>query len=350
MMNSVARNSYVHLGSAGEPKLELIDVFVPKVYKWGKDFYISVFRHIEEDTNLSGFTFYLTSHVPESLPEYGTKIILVIVLDEDFAYRDYFNNIHCIIRCLGTRPVYLDGFPSNKLRAIAFFHFLYKQSQLAKLLARELQKFHRLKLSEARRKTLHVPVGLYSYFDPVPTPMTERSIDYAFLGSVSFGERFRKWIHRLMTPPKILARHLMLDAFQKVPRRFNGKIYTTGDFFESIDNERDYAITMGDTKISICPRGTTYETYRFFESCKAGCVIICEPLPNVWFYQNHPGFVIKDWSRLPATIEELLANEKMLEAKSAEALNYWNNVVSERAVANRISQFVQSVGTSAARP
>ena len=79
-MNSVTRNSYVHLGSAGEPELELIDVFVPKMYKWGRDFYISVFRHIEKDTNLSGFTF-------------------VIRLDEDFAYRDYFNNIHYIIRC-----------------------------------------------------------------------------------------------------------------------------------------------------------------------------------------------------------------------------------------------------------
>jgi hypothetical protein len=42
MMNSVARNSYVHLGSAGEPELELIDVFVPKVYKRGKDFYLSL--------------------------------------------------------------------------------------------------------------------------------------------------------------------------------------------------------------------------------------------------------------------------------------------------------------------
>jgi hypothetical protein len=53
-----------------------------------------------------------------------------------------------------------------------------------------------------------------------------------------------------MTPPKILARHLMLDAFQKVPRRFNGKIYTTGDFFESIDNERDegYEITLADNQ------------------------------------------------------------------------------------------------------
>jgi hypothetical protein len=79
-------------------------------------------------------------------------------------------------------------------------------------------------------------------------------------------------------------------------------------------------------------------------------VIICEPLPNVWFYQNQSGFVIKDWSRLPAIIEALLAKEKTLEAKSADALNYWNNIVSERAVAFRISQFVQSVGTSAARP
>jgi hypothetical protein len=124
MINSVARTSYIHLGSAGEPELEPIDIFAPKVHKWGKDFYISAFRHIEEDTNLSGFTFYLTSHVQNSLPEYRTKIILVIVLDEYFAYRDYFNNIHCIFRCLGTRSVYLDGFLSNKLRVIAFFQSL----------------------------------------------------------------------------------------------------------------------------------------------------------------------------------------------------------------------------------
>jgi hypothetical protein len=345
-MKSVARNRYIHLGR--EP--ELIDVFAPKVYRWGKDFYISVFKHLEENTNLSGFTFYLTSHTPDSLPEYGAKIVLVILQDEEFAYRDYFANIRCIMRCLGTRPVYLDGFPTNKLHATALLHYLYKQSQRAKTILREFQKSHKLKLSEARRKTLHIPLGLFSHFDPDPRPMAERPVDYAFLGSVSFGERFTKWIHRLMTPPKLLARRAMLEALQNVPNRIKGKIYTTGDFYESIKNESDYEITLGNTKISLCPRGTTYETFRFFESCKAGCVVVCESLPNVWFYQKHPGIVIKDWSRLPAIIEELLADQERLEAKSAEALNYWKNVVSERTVAVRMAQFVETAGTSAPLP
>lgn len=338
-MTHVSRNCYINL----DPEPELIDVFAPKVYRLGKDFYISVFRHIEEATSLSGFTFYLSYHVPESLPEYGEKIVLVLLADEEFIYRAYFTNIHCIIRCLGTRPLYLDGFPANKLHLTALLHFLYKQSQYVKLLLREFRKSHRLKWLEARRKTLHIPLAFFSYFDPDPRPMSEREIDYAFLGSVSYDDRFAKWVHRLMTPPKILARRLMLDAFQRVPKRFKGKIYTTGDFWESIKNHRDYETTLSNSKISICPRGTTYETYRFFESCKAGCVIICEPLPNVWFYQEHPGIVIKDWSRLPAMIEELLADEAILAAKSAETLYYWNNVLSERTVASSVAQFINTV-------
>jgi hypothetical protein len=346
MTKSVARNCYINLDSESEP----IDVFEPKTYQLGKDFYISVFKHLEENTDISGLTFFLAYHTPNSLPEYGNNIVLVILSDEAFQHRYYFNDIRCILSCLGTRPVYLDGLPANRLRVTALLHFLYKQAQHATSILREFQKSHKLKLSEARRKTLHVPLGLYTYFDPDPKPTAERPIDYAFLGSVSFDQRFENWIHRLVTPPKVLARRAMLDAFQRVPNTIKGKVYTTGDFWESVKNQRDYEITLGNTKISVCPRGTTYETYRFFESCKAGCVVVCEPLPNVWFYQKHPGIVIKDWSRLPAIIEELLANEAVLAAKSAEALDYWNNIVSERAVAVRVAQFVEMVSTSAPRP
>ncbi|HUI22476.1 MAG TPA: hypothetical protein VLZ74_15720 [Methylocella sp.] len=341
-MKSIARNCYINL----DPEPEPIDVFAPKAYRGGKDFYISVFKHIEEATNLSGFTFYLAYHVPESLPEYGTKIVLVVFADEAFSYRDYFSNIHCIIRCLGTRPLYLDGFPVNKLHVTALLHFLYKQWQYVNLILREFQRFHRLKVSEASRKTLHIPLAFYSYFQPDARPILDREIDYAFLGSISFDERFTKWIHRQMKPPKMLARRLMLDALQRVPKSIKGKIHTTGDFWESIKNHCDYEATLGNTKISICPRGTTYETYRFFESCKAGCVIICEPLPDVWFYKGHPGIVIKDWSRLPAIIEELIADEAILVARSAAALDYWNNVISESAVAIRVAEFVDGCPSS----
>ena len=347
-MKSHARNSYFALFSENDPKPEPIEVFTPKMYKFGMDFYISVFRHIEEDTKLSGFTFFLTSHTPESLPKYGEKVVLIVLQDEAFLYRDYFSRIHCIIRCMGSRPVYLDGLPINRLRAIALVHFIYKSLLQAKHLAGEWGKSHRLRLAETRLKTLHIPLGLFSHFNPDPKPMAERQIDYAFLGSINFAANFSKWFHRWISPPKILARRWMLDAVQRTQGRYHGKIYTTGDFFESIKNQDEYEAALADTKISLVPRGTHYETFRFFESCKAGCVIICEPLPDVWFYDHHPGIVIRDWSQLPALIEELLGDEAQLSAQSREALNYWNEVVSERAIALKLAKFVGGDKTSPA--
>jgi hypothetical protein len=65
MKRLIARNKYY----LQDVLPETIDVFSPKIYKWGKDFYVSVFRKLEENTSLSGYTFYLGHHIPESLPE-----------------------------------------------------------------------------------------------------------------------------------------------------------------------------------------------------------------------------------------------------------------------------------------
>jgi hypothetical protein len=69
MKRLIARNTYY----LQDVLPEAIDVFSPKIYQWGKDFYVSVFRKLEENTSLSGYTFYLESHIPESLPEYGSR-------------------------------------------------------------------------------------------------------------------------------------------------------------------------------------------------------------------------------------------------------------------------------------
>jgi hypothetical protein len=321
---------------------EAIDVFSPKIYQWGKDFYVSVFRQLEENTSLSGYTFYLASHVPGSLPEYGDKVILVVLQDESYGYRDYFNDIRCILRCLGTQPVYLDGLPFSRLQFTGLIHYCYKQYGRISGNVKEVIKYRRNGLTEVQQRTLHIPLGFFSYFEPKPKPIMERSIDYAFLGSIGFGQRFRNWKHHLMAPPKILSRNQMLAAFQKVPDKFKGKVYATGDFFESIEHQASYEEVLADTKISVCPRGTSYETFRFFESCKAGCVVICEALPDVWFYKKHPAIILKDWSKLSSLIENLLNDEEMLKAKSAESLMYWNTIC-EQNLAVRIAQFIEPI-------
>jgi hypothetical protein len=344
MKQLIARNTYFCLINEDRPDVfpEAIDVFSPKIYQFGKDFYVSVFRQLEENTSLSGYTFYLASHVPESLPEYGEKVILVVLQDESYKYRDYFNDIRCILRCLGTQAVYQDGFPFSRLQFAGLIHYCYKQFGRISSILKEVRKYRRLGLSEVQRKTLHIPLGFFSNFEPKPKPIMERSIDYAFLGSIGYGERFRNWKHYLMTPPKILSRNQMLAAFQKVSDKFKGKVYTTGDFFESIEHQASYEEVLADTKISVCPRGTSYETFRFFESCKAGCVVICEALPDVWFYKNQPAIILKDWSKLSSLIENLLNDEERLKAKSAESLMYWNTIC-EQNLAVSIARFIEPI-------
>ena len=110
---------------------------------------------------------------------------------------------------------------------------------------------------------------------------------------------------------------------------------------ESISNPLNYADILARSKISLVPRGTCYDTYRFFESLKAGCVVICEPLPDLWFYQGHPGVTITDWRDLPRLLDQLLGDPQLLEYKSRQAIQFYNERCAEEAVAKRMVDFLK---------
>lgn len=332
------RNAYVLVDA--EP--EGVDVFAPRAFGLGEDFYVAMFREIEESTTLSGYTFFLAYHVPDGLPKYGRKVVFVVLADEAYQHRAWFADVRCVVRCLGVRPVYLDGAPVTRLKAAALAHYAYKYAQHFSSVARCLAKTRRWTLGDVERRTLHVPLGVYGVFDPVLKPMADRDVDYAFLGSLGFDDRFRKLIHRLMSPPKILARRAMLRAVDALPKTLKGRLRATRDFWESVQTPEDYASAMSRTKIALVPRGTSYETYRFFEACKAGCLVVCEPLPKTWFYERHPGVALDDWSRLPDVVEAYLGDPEKLAAKSEETLAYWREVASERAIASRVARFVET--------
>jgi hypothetical protein len=42
---------------------------------------------------------------------------------------------------------------------------------------------------------MNVPLGCCSRFEPEPIPMRNRDIDYAFLGSVTYDSREKKWFY-----------------------------------------------------------------------------------------------------------------------------------------------------------
>ena len=99
-----------------------------------------------------------------------------------------------------------------------------------------------------------------------------------------------------------------------------------------------YTEIMADTKIALAPRGSSVETYRFFEAMRQGCVVICDRLPPHWFYVGCPAIQIGDWSNLETEVKALSADPERLTDLHRRSLAWWNEKLSERAVAQVIAR------------
>src|ERR1700684_4709093 len=93
---------------------------------------------------------------------------------------------------------------------------------------------------------------------------------------------------------------------------------------------------MPDTKICLAPRGSSVETYRFFEAMRQGCVVICDRLPPHCFYVGCPAIQIDDWSNLEAEVNALSADPERLTDLHRRSLAWWDEKLSERAVAQQV--------------
>jgi hypothetical protein len=335
---SVQRNRYFIFDK--DPNNEIDVLAVNR--EAAQPFYREVFRNIETASDISGLTFYLSACAPACLPRYGKDVVLLLIADELYAHRAYYSRLLAIFRCLPVRPIYLDGFPISAQHLSSLAHYSYKYLQYVKSLLRLLRKGEPLDLRRSSARTMYIPLGCFIHFEPSVVPMSNRDIDYAFLGSVTYNSCEKKWFHAFMESPKEAARRVMCESIREVSAagRWRGLLHTTRDMKESMSNQANYAEILARCKISLVPRGTCYDTYRFFESLKAGCVVICEHLPDVWFYQGHPGITIKDWRDLPRLLDRLLSDPELLERKSEEAIKFYNERCRQEVVAKRMVEFL----------
>jgi hypothetical protein len=99
-----------------------------------------------------------------------------------------------------------------------------------------------------------------------------------------------------------------------------------------------YTELLYNCKISLCPMGIlSVETLRHFESMRAGCIVISEPLPSAYYYDGSPMVILDDWSKLDATVKDLLGNPAKMAQLQQQTLDWWENVCAEPAVAQRIA-------------
>lgn len=162
-------------------------------------------------------------------------------------------------------------------------------------------------------------------------PLSERKYDIFYSGQI--------------IPPVTgyhTSRTLMNESLKNLSKEFN--IYTNNynGFRSGIDIDEYYKI-LGDTKISLCPEGTSVDTFRYNESMGSGCVVITTKKDNdLWYYKNSPAIFLDSWSQLNnELINNLLKGD--LDSLYKKNLEYYDNVISEKAVAHYIIEKINNM-------
>ena len=290
--------------------------------------------------NIRSLTVYITWDEVDQLPSYGRDVVVVVLGDEWARMPRYVDKVNAIFKCYGTNPILgVKAFPNPLyLNYLTFINFLgiytlgipYKLNFLFQKLRASVSKD--LKLSPVYQ----IPLGYCNQIDLPIKDISERLVDVSFNGSIVHKKypfwSFKQWLDS----PKSVSRGTMVNRlrkFQESHPEVKTELGTTAGFRASKNScGASYSQKLMETKICLAPRGNAYETYRFFEAIRYGCVVLTEALPETWFYDDSPAIRVSDWSQLDQILEQLINDQALVRSKHEEALNWWKKVCSEDAV------------------
>lgn len=113
-------------------------------------------------------------------------------------------------------------------------------------------------------------------------------------------------------------------------------IHFTNGFKKGL-NALEYSKVIYDSQIVFCPGGfLKNETYRHFESMRAGCVIISEKLPDTYLYKDSPIIQVNSWREGVEVAKFLLNDPAKLKQYHEATLNWWNTVCNEASTAQHV--------------
>ena len=194
-----------------------------------------------------------------------------------------------------------------------------------------------LKEIKSDKKYYHFPLGYSKNLiikDHIPT--SKRRNNVFFSGNLHKGRsQFLKSISWFGFLPFFLShriQHLFQVQYDNLwPSSF---IRFTNGFGKGLNNE-EYSNQLFNTKIVLCPEGiSNMESYRLYESIKAGCIVITPRLPVKPFFENIPVYQIENWTQLKTIVKKILnSTPQELDNKQSEVLKWYDQHLSAKAVA-----------------
>ena len=80
-----------------------------------------------------------------------------------------------------------------------------------------------------------------------------------------------------------------------------------------------------------------------YEAARAGCVVITEPLPDLWYFNGFPGIELNTWRRLEDTVRGLLSDEDSMAQLGRHTREWWVKCASEEATGRFMAQSIRGL-------
>ena len=297
---------------------------------WGQ-----VFHTLDRLTDGADLDVFLTRRFTGTPPLTGKQVVGVLVNEELGLEPLWAGQVGLVVKTMGSRR-------RVSMRLRTGQDLLYAPLTLAQELAIQAKRAPHVAAVLRQRglrapRILDVPLGTHLYRPAPPTPFDERPVDVAFAGSLANSEHEAM---RRLPSQKARARRELFAALDDVRRQLpqlEVRVNQLKSFHWAHDHVDSYAELMAATKVALCPRGSVWETYRWWEAMASGCVVVAERQRDAEYYRNSPAVVVDGWKRLPAVLESLFADPAGMRERAAASVAFWNEQGAPPAVARRIA-------------
>ncbi|MEZ4700867.1 MAG: glycosyltransferase [Rhodothermales bacterium] len=318
------------------------------------DYFGKAMIALEERLQGEGYQVYLTWDL-DALPSYGERVVAVVLGDEWCRVPAYAQRVHRLFKCYGIGPDLGFALFSRPTYQRFLTWFQYLQAGMRYLPGRLRASLASPPDGMPLGERIHpIPLGYANQIELPVKPLAERQFDLSFAGSVVH-KPYPIWSpKRWFQTPKSHARQTMLDGLKRLVGTrpewaIDLKITESYKAIRSAD-PNEYSTRMMDTRICLAPRGTSIETFRYFEGMRYGCIVITERLPSRWFYDGAPALIVDDWSELEDVLDGLLGDPERMEALHRASLNWWRDVCSPQALGRYMADVLDGRSPRAVSP
>ncbi|WP_432487087.1 exostosin domain-containing protein [Kineococcus sp. SYSU DK018] len=201
------------------------------------------------------------------------------------------------------------------------------------------------------RNVVALPLG-YAHQREVPlVPWEERDVDVYFAGSASHGldkgGALRRAVRRHVGNIKTIHRTRMSESVEHL-RAALPELRVRIDLVDgdrAADHADTYSRDMARARFCLDPRGTSRETWRYYEAVRSGTVPVVTSLPNGGLYAGAPAVRLRHWSQLTSAMRHYAAHPEEARALHEECLRWYATVGGPEATAQRLVPHFQRVLT-----